>query len=51
MGVAEKRKEEKTGVLVECEICDRSVRVISENAGVTICAACLRDIASQHIDD
>ncbi|MEC4682939.1 MAG: hypothetical protein VST70_04575 [Nitrospirota bacterium] len=35
-------------VVVECEICWRSYQVISDHAGVYICAACHRDIASPH---
>ena len=34
--------------LIECEFCDRIVEVQGNHAGVYICAACHRDIASPH---
>ena len=55
MGIKEKEVTEGTGkmrlVSVQCEICDRQVQIISDHAGVTICAACHWDIVSPNNHD
>lgn len=40
-----KNKETKE-VLVECEICDRTVKVTTDHPGVYVCASCRKEIAS-----
>ncbi|BAM06264.1 hypothetical protein LFE_0548 [Leptospirillum ferrooxidans C2-3] len=51
LGRKEKKEINLVEVAVECELCGRLYRVISDHAGFYICNSCRWDIVSPHIHD